>query len=546
LFSLHFLFRVLFLLRLIRFGGIREPKEYLEFLKQRHLQQTDHVKQQKDLQQEERYQNHELREEIEFEMHSSEHNSSEEDEDEEIVKFLTETLYRSYKVVTENISAFRMEVRLFIGRLFSTSKADETPKVSLLQKTMTIRQSISKLPSSFHETSHRLSSRLSSLSRSSPTSSGSRSSSLSRPSSKQQNLHGSFSPVPSSSPTGALQVTMSDGSRAEAAVKRTGGRQSIMQRTSQFFSHSSPVGQLKKSGTIVGSFRSALHRLSVHHGGVNKTLSGSNDEEDEEAVDEENQMNEVPHIPLKERLTFKYAKSAAGQQQNNNRLSIQMQQRSVPSSITPVISPTIPSFPDPQVGLRSRASVISHRTSILMASSSSAAAAFANSKGKPIPSHLLQANPRLLSMRHAPSANQNNQLNNGRMTNDLRETKVSEVRLPSQMTIEETEDDAKTDDFYHPSNQVEPKSTVMSGFLPWNWFSHRNKVLPGSSITSSRDKRSRTSMFFGSLITGKEDNLNKFKAQTDTVEQEFHSIFIFRSPKIYLRYILFLLIFWLL
>ena len=80
--------------RLIQFGGIRHPTEYKAFLKERQ-QQKDEQKQRNSQSQQPRlpdsddkeastnlrFTNHDLKEEIEFEMHSSEHGGEEEEEE---------------------------------------------------------------------------------------------------------------------------------------------------------------------------------------------------------------------------------------------------------------------------------------------------------------------------------------------------------------------------------------------------------------------------------------------------------------------------------
>lgn len=69
---------IVFQYRLIQFGGIRHPSEYLNFLEERQQQKEEHSKN-GHYDHSERFQNHDLKEEIEFEMHSTEHAGEEEE-----------------------------------------------------------------------------------------------------------------------------------------------------------------------------------------------------------------------------------------------------------------------------------------------------------------------------------------------------------------------------------------------------------------------------------------------------------------------------------
>jgi hypothetical protein len=100
--------------RLLKFGGVREPREYLEFLKQRKLQQEEH-KNNKHYDHHERFHNHELREEIEYEIHSSEHAGEEEEPE---IKFLATTILKISKYVSETYVSIRLKFRLYFTQMF--------------------------------------------------------------------------------------------------------------------------------------------------------------------------------------------------------------------------------------------------------------------------------------------------------------------------------------------------------------------------------------------------------------------------------------------
>ncbi len=103
---------------MLQFGGIREPREYLDFLEQRQHQIEEHKKS-GHYDQSERFQNQELKEEIEFEMHTSEHSDEEEEPE---IKMIALSLVWFSKYLTESYFSLRLSIKVWFRNFFCGNK----------------------------------------------------------------------------------------------------------------------------------------------------------------------------------------------------------------------------------------------------------------------------------------------------------------------------------------------------------------------------------------------------------------------------------------
>ena len=253
-------------------------------------------------------------------------------------------------------------------------------------------------------------------------------------------------------------------------------RASVFQRTSQFIHNSAEAIRHTK----LPSFH---HFRSMNHEDVHK-------------------------IPLKDRLTFKFAKNAPHRQ--TNLTSFHLQDRNRISGIGGLGSESVDPLLSPSVG----------------------------------------SSPRSLYSNKSASGN------------FLSPRKESEVRLPSQLAQlnikeEEQEDDEDEDDdeeenrkpnnssikktdIGSDSNRVDSSSSTNSNNWSFGncWKNFRyissafKKVSPDENAVA-RKKNDDSKM---SVHQNEIDELQKFKSTAVTMEHEFHSIFLFNHPVYYIRY----------